>query len=287
MIYSTGRDWLGARHKAVALIGMSGVGKTRISQLLRDDGDWFHYSVDFRIGTRYLGEYIADDFKREAMKVPLLREMLRSDSIYIGSNLSFHNLAPLSHWLGKPGNAEAGGIPFEEYCRRQRLHRAAEAASMLDAGEFIERAGTLYGYPHFVCDTSGSICEVVDPADPEDRVLRGVSEAMLIVYIRGSEAHEDALKARFDRAPKPMYYREDFLRAQWSRYLAERGVEEDAVDPDDFIRFGFAQLLGHRRPLYQAIADNWGVTVEADDIAEVTTAAEFDTLVARALDARG
>ena len=36
-------------------------------------GGWFHYSVDYRIGTRYMGEYIADNFKREAMKVPLLR----------------------------------------------------------------------------------------------------------------------------------------------------------------------------------------------------------------------
>ena len=30
-------------------------------------GDWFHYSIDYRIGTRYMGEFIEDSFKREAM----------------------------------------------------------------------------------------------------------------------------------------------------------------------------------------------------------------------------
>ncbi|RMF40329.1 MAG: ATPase [Alphaproteobacteria bacterium] len=270
----------------MAVIGMSGVGKTRIAQILRDSGAWFHYSVDYRIGTRYLGEAITDDFRREAMKVPVLREMLRSDSISIRSKLSFHNLAPLSHWLGKPGDPERGGIAFEEYIRRQKLHREAETAAMLDTRAFIERARELYDYPHFICDTSGSICEIVDPADRNDPILSAISRAMLIVLIRGTEAHEDALKARFDRAPKPMYYREDFLRTRWARYLEARGCRESQVDPDDFIRWGFGELLAHRRPLYQAIADNWGVTVEADEIAAITTEDEFCDLVARALDRR-
>jgi hypothetical protein len=286
MLYPTARDWLEAPKRAVALIGMSGVGKTRIAQLLRDEGPWFHYSVDYRIGTRYLGEEITDDFKLEAMRVPVLRDMLRSDSIYIGSNLSFHNLAPLSHWLGKPGDVERGGIAFEEYIRRQRLHRQAESAAMLDVPGFIERGRALYGYDHFACDTSGSICEIVNAEDPNDAVLSALSRVLLIVVICGTEAHEEALRARFDRAPKPMYYREDFLRTRWARYLAETGADEARVDPDAFIRWGFAQLLAHRRPLYQAIADRWGVSVEADDAARVESEAEFAALVARSLEAR-
>ena len=42
--------------------------------MLRRSRAWFHYSVDYRIGTRYMGELIADEFKRHAMKLPLLRE---------------------------------------------------------------------------------------------------------------------------------------------------------------------------------------------------------------------
>ncbi|MFT4792742.1 MAG: hypothetical protein ACJAW4_000994 [Paracoccaceae bacterium] len=284
MLYEDPQRWRDAPDKSVALIGMSGVGKTRIASLLREQAGWFHYSVDYRIGTRYLGEHITDEFKREAMKNPKLRELLRSDSIRIGSKLSFHNLTPLSTWLGKPGDPEKGGIPFAEYLARQRLHREAEIAAILDARAFIDRAREVYDYPKFICDTSGSICEVVDPADPHDRVLAALSRSVLLVFIRGTEALEDALKARFDRAPKPMYYREDFLKDIWARYLAERAVDEAHVDPDDFIRWGFAELLAHRSPRYQAISDRWGVTVEAEDIANVSSVTEFEDLIAGALD---
>lgn len=286
MIYKSAEEWLAAPRKAVSLIGMSGVGKTRISALLREEGDWFHYSVDYRIGTRYLNEEITDDFKREAMKNTYLRDLLLSDLIFIGSNLSFHNLTPLSTWLGKPGDPAKGGIAFDDYMERQRLHRAAEIASMKDSGGFIERAKRLYGYNHFVCDTSGSVCEVVEPENPDDPVLSAISRIMLPVYIRGTEAHEDMLKSRFDRSPKPMYYQEAFLRSVWDDYLKETGVDAASVDPDAFIRHGFARLIEHRRPRYEAIAVNWGVAVEAEDIAAVETADEFNSLVAAALDAR-
>ncbi|MGB0926762.1 MAG: ATPase [Pikeienuella sp.] len=286
MMYNSADDWRRATQKSVALIGMSGVGKTRISAMLRDQGEWFHYSVDYRIGTRYLNEQITDDFKREAMKNPYLRDLLRSDSIYIGSNLSFHNLTPLSTWLGKPGSTEKFGIPFDEYVRRQRMHREAEIAAMMDASAFVTRARDLYRYDHFICDTSGSACEVVDADDPNDPVLTTLSAAMLPIYIRGTDAHEAALKARFDRAPKPIYYKEDFLRETWADYLAQAGVTEADADPDTFIRHGFAQLIDQRRPRYQAIADQWGVTVEVDDIAAVETPEAFDELIADTLQSR-
>ena len=88
MIYETASAWLNAPQKRVLLFGMSGLGKTHVSNMLRASGDWFHYSVDYRIGTRYMGELIADNAKREAMQVPFLRDLLLSDSIYIGSNIT-------------------------------------------------------------------------------------------------------------------------------------------------------------------------------------------------------
>ena len=78
MLYTTAAEWEAAPQKRIMLFGMSGLGKTHISNILRAEGNWFHYSVDYRIGTRYMGEHIADNFKREAMKVPLLRELLIS-----------------------------------------------------------------------------------------------------------------------------------------------------------------------------------------------------------------
>ena len=287
MIYPTPDAYLNAPRKAVALFGMSGLGKTRMASLLRETGDWFHYSVDYRIGTRYMGEHIADNFKRAAMQVPFLRELLMSDSVSIASNLTFENLAPLSTYLGKPGDPDRGGIAFDEYVTRQRQHRVAEIAAMQDTVHFIQRAEQIYGYPHFMCDTSGSLCEVVDPGDQDDPVLSQIVDHVLLVQIRGTEADADELVRRFTKAPKPMYYPEDFLRDSWQAYLSEKDVEAGKVDPDDFIRYGFRRLLTHRLPRYDAIAQNWGVTVTAENVAQVQTREDFDRLIADAIDGRG
>lgn len=270
----------------IAVLGMSGVGKTRIASMLRNEARWFHYSVDYRIGTRYMDEAIVDNFKREAMKAPLLRELLLSDSIYISSNITFDNLDPLSTYLGKPGDAKKGGIAFDEYIRRQREHRGAEISALLDTPLFVEKANSIYGYKNFICDTGGSICEVVDPADQNDPVLKTLSAACLIVYIQGDAAHAEALKARFDKAPKPMYYNEVFLRQVWTDYLAEKKVAENKVDPDDFIRWAFARLIEWREPRYQAIADNWGVAIPATEIEKAQTPEAFLELVEKAVKAR-
>ncbi|MGA0542337.1 ATPase [Neotabrizicola sp. VNH66] len=290
MIYPTGADYLNATDKRILLFGMSGLGKTYLSNMLRDmpaaqEDKWFHYSVDYRIGTRYMGEYIADNFKREAMKVPLLRELLMTDSVFIASNITFNNLAPLSTYLGKPGDPAKGGLPFDDYMKRQEQHRQAEIAATLDARPFIDRAKDIYGYRNFICDTSGSICEVVNPFDPEDRVMNQLADTLLMVWIKGSEGHTAELVRRFDRAPKPMYYQPAFLHAAWEEYRAQHGVTAVDCDPDHFVRWTYARALAHRQPRYAAMAD-WGITVTAEDVAQVKSPAGFDAMIASAIDRR-
>ncbi len=285
MIYASSAEWLAAPARRLCLFGMSGAGKTTAAATLREAG-WFHYSVDYRIGTRYMGEFIADNFKREAMKVALLRELLMSDSVYIASNITFDNLAPLSTYLGKPGDPAKGGIAFAEYLRRQAQHREAEIAALKDTAHFIARARDLYGYAHFVCDTGGSICEVVDPRDPQDAVLRALAGATLLVWIEGTDAHRAELIRRFDRAPKPIYYQPAFLMRLWSDYRAAHGLADAEVDPDAFLRHAYAQVLAHRQPRYAGMA-TWGVTVTMEEIAAARTEGALVDLVARALDRRG
>ncbi len=285
MIHETAREWLDSPHKRVLLFGMSGLGKTRTAAMLRGGG-WFHYSVDYRIGTRYMGEAIADNFKREAMKVPLLRELLLSDSVRIQSNITFDNLAPLSTYLGKPGDPARGGLAFDEYRRRQSEHREAEIAALTDTPRFIARAHDLYGYDNFVCDSGGSICEVVNPEKPTDPVLSVLSRHLLLVWIEGSEDHTAELVRRFDRAPKPMYYRPEFLIDSWNSYLAESGDTPETVAPDTFVRWTYARALAHRQPRYAAMARHWGLTVHADDVARLKSPADFDALIAEALERR-
>jgi hypothetical protein len=286
MLFNSLDEFLNAPHHAVTVFGMAGVGKTRLAALLRNN-QWFHYSADYRIGTRYMGEFIVDNFKAEAMKVPFLRDLLRSDSIKIESNITFSNLAPLSTYLGRPGDVKRGGLPLAEYQRRQEQHRVAEIDALLDVPRFIERAEMLYGYKDFIADTGGSLIEVVDPANPDDPVIKALTRDTLLLYIRGTEADAAELVRRFKHSPKPMYYQPHFLIEKWAEFKALNAVINDAdVDPDAFGAWGFEALLHDRLPRYQALADNFGYVVEAADLATVRDGDEFLDLVAGAIGKR-
>ena len=68
--------------------------------------------------------------------------------------------------------------------------------------------------------------------------------------------------------------------------MAREGLPADQVDPDAFLRFGYARLLDHRQPRYAAMAQ-WGVTVTAEEVAQVRSPADFDTMIATAIDRQG
>ncbi|MEO9169436.1 MAG: ATPase, partial [Aestuariivirga sp.] len=266
------------------VLGMSGVGKTTFGALLQK-ANWFQYSVDYRIGTKYMDEHIVDNFKREAMRNPFLHGLLKSDSIYIKSNITFDNLSPLSTYLGKPGNPAKGGIPLVEYKRRQAQHRDAEIHALMDVPAFITRAKEIYGYDNFICDSGGSLCEVVDPANADDRALKALTDHTLLLYIEGTPEHAKMLVERFRKNPKPMYYQPVFLDEKWREYKAAQNIKDDnAVDPDSFAIWGFEQLLHHRLPLYRAIADRYGYTIPMAEVPKVQSEADFTALLARVID---
>ncbi len=274
----TREEFLRWEHKAITLLGMSGIGKTTLSNKL-PKSDWFHYSGDYRIGTRYLEEPIVDNVKRAAMQVPFLRTLLCSDSIYIGSNITVHNLEPLSTFLGKVGDASKGGLACEEFLARQRLHREAEISAMRDVAAFVEKARDIYDYAHFVNDAGGSVCELDDPG-----TMELLAAHTMIVYIRADEGMEQELIRRQRSHPKPLYYGEPFFRRSLARYLeTEEPTSPESIDPDRFVRWIFPRLVEHRRPLYEGIASAHGYAVTAADAETVRDDRDFIELVARAI----
>ncbi len=264
--------------KAVTLLGMSGVGKTHLANSV-PKSNWFHYSGDYRIGTKYLEEHILDNIKRQAMQVDFLRDLLRSDSIYIANNISVYNLEPVATFLGKLGRADHGGLPLQEFKQRQHLHALAEAAAMQDVQDFIRKAHEIYGYDHFLNDAGGSIVELDDPA-----VMHTLAEHTLILYLRAGPDMEEELVHRAVSDPKPLYYREDFLDAKLAEYLQEHRIDNaDEIEPDHFVSWVFPHLANHRRPRYEAVANELGYTVSAREISDIHTEADFLELVAGAI----
>lgn len=130
------RAW---RNKSITLLGMSGVGKTWLATRLRRQ-NWFHYSGDYRIGRRYLDEPIMDLIKQQAMQVPFLRDLLRRHWISIRNNISVDDLGPVLSFVGKLGDPARGGVPMQEFMRRQEMYRQAEVDAMHDVPVFIRKA---------------------------------------------------------------------------------------------------------------------------------------------------
>ena len=84
-----------------------------------------------------------------------------------------------------------------------------------------------------------------------------------------------------------MYYQPGFLDRTWAEYKKlKRIAKDEEVDPDDFVAWGFEQLLHHRLPLYRAIAKNFGYTVKMEAIPAVASEKDFIALVSRAIDGK-
>ncbi|MGB0720934.1 MAG: ATPase [Gammaproteobacteria bacterium] len=270
------RDW---KHKKVTLLGMSGVGKTYLSTMLRNH-DWFHYSGDYRIGTRYLDEPIVDIVKQQAMQVPFLKDLLRRDWIKIKNNIKVHDLGPVLSFVGKLGNPELGGTPLEQFQRHQAMYRQAEIAAMRDVPAFVRKGREVYGYPHFVNDVGGSVCELDEPG-----IIELLAENTLMLYIQTTDkAEEQKLIERAQSDPKPLYYRPEFLLENLAVYLEEHSLEYAAeMDPDAFTRWVFPRLFHSRIPRYEAIAGPHGYTVTSQEAAQVRDEQDFLALLETAI----
>ncbi|MDD2759305.1 MAG: ATPase [Methylomonas sp.] len=268
-------DW---ESKCITLLAMSGAGKTTLSSKLPKD-KWFHYSGDYRIGTKYLEEPILDNIKQQAMGVPFLRDLLKSDSIYICSNITVDNLAPVSSFLGKIGDPAKGGLTLEEFKRRQALHRQAEIAAMNDVPDFIHKAEAIYGYKHFINDAGGSVCELDCP-----EVLENLAKHTVMVYIKIPPKLEQTIIDRAKKEPKPLYYRPEFVDEKLARFMEQHGYSStDQIAPDDFVSWVFPELFMARVPRYEAIAAQYGYTVDGDDVAKVQSEDDFIQLIAQAI----
>ena len=267
-------DW---KHKSITLLGMSGVGKTTLANKL-PKSKWFHYSGDYRIGTKYLEEPILDNIKEKAMDVPFLAELLKSDSIYISSNITVDNLMPISSFLGKIGDRNKGGLSIDEFIKRQQLHMDAEMKAMKDVPDFIEKSQRIYNYDHFINDAGGSICELYGTGSMDALV-----ENTLILYIEADSSIRDELIKRAIENPKPMFYTEDFLNEYLKIYTDEKNVEQNIMDPDDFVRWIFPKLLDYRKNKYEKIASEYGYTVSASDVSNIDNENEFLELIENAI----
>ena len=240
----------GLQLKRFALLGMSGLGKTFISRRLAEKDDWSHYSVDYEIG----------------------KLLFKSQYENLLDGFGIDNLTNLSNFLGKPGSPSLGGISFSEYLKRQKLHRDAEIKATLDACLLVEKSPDL---SHMLCDTSGSICELVNPSDENDKILTSLSKNFVIICLEAPDYMYQVLIDRFLAKPKPMYYEENFLHTLWQNFRNDTLNIDDQINPDDFMIYGFKALIKRRKAIFDSISKNWGISLNFEKLRVVKSASDL------------
>ncbi|HEY8189456.1 MAG TPA: hypothetical protein VIF12_02140 [Micavibrio sp.] len=232
--------------KAVTIMGMSGAGKTHTSLMLAAQG-WRHYSCDYMIGTKFLN-------------IPgVTREDLR----------------PLSAFVGQVGDPAMGGLPLEEFRRRQALYYEAECQSLREAGDDVAQAGGR----NFINDSTGSLCEI------EDRdLLDFIGGRTLFVYVKASPEEEMEILERARHYPKPLFFPRDRFDGWLDSFMREKNVTAvEGIAPDEFSRWVFPHLFASRLPKYQALADRYGVTVPSEEFKKIDSGKAFLSCIAEAL----
>ena len=266
------------KNKRLTLLGMSGVGKTRLAKIIGEEGGWFHFSGDYRIGSTHLKDSIIDNVAQKMKKDSWLQPLLESNSISVNSQVTFDNLAPISAFLGKIGNPEQGGLPIDEFVRRQNLFLEAEIKAMYEVPQFISQSQER-GYAHFINDAGGSLCELDD-----DKLYKLLSEKTLIVYIKTSKETERKLIDRAKRRPKPMYYNPAFFEKALHSYLKENNLSYAAqINPDAFVGWVFPKLVADRLKKYESLASKYGCTIKSNDLHDCGSAKDVINLISNAL----
>ena len=85
-----------------------------------------------------------------------------------------------------------------------------------------------------------------------------------------------------------MYYQPAFLKQKWQEYKMANGIRSRCRGRPRWrsLVWGFGQLLHHRIPLYEAIARQFGYTVDMQRIPEITDQEAFLELICEVLEAR-
>ena len=240
-------DFNAIDHKAITLMGMSGVGKTYLSCIMAEQG-WFHYSCDLEIGTKYMGAE--------------LEKTLGRDNTVVAEDLSM-----LSEYVGKLGK---GKLSLDEFKRRQKQYYEAECQSLLQLKRIVKEANA-QGFQNVINDSTGSLCEIDD-----ETLLDSVDENSLIVYIKASAEEEKEVLRRAREYPKPLFFSPEKFDGWVDLYLKENNfVNTNEMDADEFSRWVFPKLFENRLPKYQAIADKYGVAIPSTAFQGVKIADDF------------
>ncbi len=265
-------------NKIFTLVGMSGCGKTTLSQKLANEG-FFHYSIDYEIAhthmQRQIRQSVIDKIKFESK---YFKELHESFAVKLELSLTFDDLALITMFV-IPEN-ENGKIPLGKFLENQEFYKQSELLATKIFYEKAKIAFEHYNASGFINDSTGSICEVTLENAPENKeLLRLIREKSRLVFIQTKETHRDLLIARSKEKVKPILYNRQFLMQNLTSYYKMKNFpHEFEIDKAFFIEL-FPKLLDFRKENYeQLVKETNGIVVNASEIEKVKTVKDFIAL---------
>jgi hypothetical protein len=236
----------------ISLVGMSGVGKTHYASS-QNPAKYFHYSVDYIIGSCLLRNDITDDLLEQITRSDFIKELLLGKKVSFDVNISVKDLSLVSRFLGKFGSKEYGGFNREKFLRRQKLYCEAEKTATMHLQDISDGIFSI-GYEYIANDLTGSICEIIDFSNEKDKIVEFLSQTT-IKYLPASEEHVKTLVERAKQTPKPLLFNEEFFETTVENFMKEKNIKsDDEIIPDEFCVYSFPLLLKHRIPKYEKIS---------------------------------
>lgn len=80
-----------------------------------------------------------------------------------------------------------------------------------------------------------------------------------------------------------MYYNLNLLEDSWKSFKDLYSLNDEDVEPREFAIYAFEKAINARQPKYEAISQNWGVSVAASEVSNIRTCSDFNSIIARAL----
>jgi hypothetical protein len=236
----------------ISLVGMSGVGKTHYASS-QNPAKYFHYSVDYVIGSHLIRDDILDDLLKQITKSDFIKKLLTDKKISINANITVKDLSLISMFLGKFGSKEYGGLDKKEFLKRQKLYREAEKIATMHLQNMSEQIFSM-GYEYILNDLTGSICEIINFSNKEDKIVEFLSQTT-IKYLPANEEHVETLIERAKQSPKPLLFNEEFFEKTVENFIKEKNIRSyEEIIPDEFCVYSFPLLLKHRIPKYEEIS---------------------------------
>lgn len=224
---------MNAAVRPLTLMGMSGAGKSTFAARLKEWG-WQVYECDYEIGTRFLKDEIEQT----------LQTFVTAENY----------MSCLARYIGKLGDPEQGGLPIEEFRRRQQAYIDAECKSI---ERFLDQSPT----GKVVCDSTGSLCEIKDQA-----LISRLGQATLFVYLETGPSDQEILLKTAQEHPKPLFIPPGLLLNCVESYLEAHQLEHaNQILPDDFARHVFPRLFHKRLPKYRKLTELYGLTMAAGE----------------------